>query len=47
MHWQFQSQVASTIEETLLAVSNPVPRCRHDRRALTETGWEKTLEGVD
>lgn len=36
-------QVASTLEGTLLAVSDPVPGRRHDRRAVTETGWEQAL----
>ncbi|WP_116115988.1 transposase family protein [Austwickia chelonae] len=37
-------QVAATLEGTLLAVSEPVPGRRHDRRALTDTRWEEALE---
>lgn len=40
-------QIASTVEGTLLAVSDLVPGCRHDRRALTETGWEQALQNVE
>lgn len=36
-------QVAAALDGTLLAVSEPVPGRRHDRRALTETGWEDAL----
>lgn len=36
-------QVAAALDGTLLAVSCPVQGCRHDRRALTETGWEDLL----
>jgi hypothetical protein len=38
-------QVASSRDGTLLAVSDPVPGCRHDRRAIAETGWENHLAG--
>jgi hypothetical protein len=37
-------QIASTTSGVLLAVSDPVPGCRHDRRAVTDTGWETTLD---
>ena len=33
----------ATLEGALLGVSDPVPGCRHDRRAITETGWEDIL----
>ena len=36
-------QVGASLEGTLLGVSDPVPGCRHDRRAITETGWEDIL----
>lgn len=36
-------QVAASLDGALLAVSVPVQGCRHDRRALTETGWEQLL----
>lgn len=36
-------QVAASLDGTLLAVSEPVPGRRHDRRALTDTGWEDAL----
>ncbi len=38
-------QVAATLDGTLLAVSEPVPGRRHDRRAIAEVGWEDALEG--
>jgi DDE superfamily endonuclease len=38
-------QVCATDDGTLLAVSDPVPGCRHDRRAITEVGWEDLLAG--
>lgn len=38
-------QVAATLDGTLLAVSDPVAGRRHDRWALTETGWEEDLDG--
>jgi len=37
-------QVAAAVDGTLLAVSAPVPGCRHDRRALAEVGWEEILD---
>lgn len=37
-------QVAATLDGTLLAVSDPVPGRRHDRWAITETGWETNLD---
>jgi len=37
-------QVAADLDGVLLAVSDPVPGCRHDRRAITETGWEELLD---
>jgi hypothetical protein len=39
-------QVACGLDGVLLAVSDPVPGCRHDRRAVTETGWEDALNRV-
>jgi len=36
-------QVACGLDGALLAVSDPVPSCRHDRRAVTATGWEEAL----
>lgn len=37
-------QVAASTSGSLLAVSAPVPGCRHDRRAITECGWEVILD---
>ncbi|WP_239374476.1 transposase family protein, partial [Frankia sp. Cj5] len=37
-------QVAAATDDTLLAVSDPVPGARHDRRAITECGWEELLD---
>lgn len=37
-------QVAAATDGTLLAVSDPVPGARHDRRAITECGWEEILD---
>lgn len=37
-------QVAAATSGSLLAVSQPLPGCRHDRRAITETGWEAILD---
>jgi len=39
-------QVAATETGCLLAVSEPVPGRRHDRRAVAETGWEAALDGA-
>lgn len=39
-------QVAATETGCLLAVSEPVPGRRHDRRALAEVGWEDALAGA-
>ena len=39
-------QVGVDLCGTLLAVSDPQPGARHDRRALTETGWENALAEV-
>lgn len=36
-------QVAAAASGSLLAVSAPMPGCRHDRRAITECGWETIL----
>jgi hypothetical protein len=38
-------QVAAATDGTLLAVSAPVAGGRHDRRAITECGWEAVLNG--
>lgn len=40
-------QVAATTSGSLLGVSTPVPGCRHDRRAITECGWEALLDRRD
>ena len=37
-------QVAAATDGTLLAVSDPAPGPRHDRRAITECGWEPILD---
>ncbi|MFD7156537.1 hypothetical protein ACFV9C_18200 [Kribbella sp. NPDC059898] len=38
-------QIAAATDGTLLAVSTPVARGRHDRRAVTECGWAPVLNG--
>lgn len=40
-------QVAADTHGVLLAVSPPVPGRRHDRRAITECGWEELLDHHD
>jgi len=40
-------QVAASTSGVLLAVSNPLPGRRHDRRAITECGWEQLLDQHD
>lgn len=40
-------QIAAATSGSLLAVSTPLPGCRHDRRAITECGWEPTLDRLD
>jgi len=35
-------QVAAATDGTLLAVSDPAPGPRHDRRAITECGWNQS-----
>jgi hypothetical protein len=37
-------QVAAATDGTLLAVSTPAAGGRHDRRAITECGWEPVLD---
>jgi len=37
-------QIAASTNGSLLAVSDPMPGCRHDRRAITECGWETVLQ---
>ncbi|WP_261571362.1 transposase [Frankia gtarii] len=37
-------QVAADLDGTLLAVSDPVPGARHDRKAISECGWEPLLD---
>ncbi len=40
-------QVAAATDGSLLGVSMPLPGCRHDRRAITECGWEALLDHHD
>lgn len=40
-------QVACTTAGELMAVSDPMPGCTHDRRAITDTGWEALLDNVN
>jgi len=40
-------QVASDTQGTLLGISVPLPGSMHDRKALTESGWEDLLADAD
>lgn len=37
-------QIAAGLDGTLLAVSDPVPGARHDRKAISECDWEPLLD---